>query len=123
MSTLIAPCRVACYVATCHGSILGATSVEPEPAWPHAAALALVHAVPYLFRCRAVLLSCAWVFGRVSWAWLAAVRRLCLAAPADLIPSTDRAKHAVGVLAIVEQGCWLASPPAFCPCKNVMAVM
>ena len=70
--------RVACYVAFDSDGILGAASAEPEPAWPRAVALALVHAVPYLFRCRAVMLSCGWIFGRVGWAWLPPVRRMFL---------------------------------------------
>jgi hypothetical protein len=64
---------VSCYFAFEPDGILGAASAEPEPAWPRAVALALVHAVPYLFRCRAVMLSCGWIFGRVGWAWLVPV--------------------------------------------------
>ena len=87
IASVAALCRVASYVVICPDGILGKASAEPEPAWPRAMAKALVHAVPYLFRCRAVMLSCGWIFGRVSWPWLALVRWL-FAADA-LIPCGD----------------------------------
>ena len=54
--------------------MLGPSLAEPEPAWPQALLLGSVYALPYLFRCRAVMLSSIWVFGRVSLAWLMPVR-------------------------------------------------
>ncbi len=54
--------------------MLGPVAAEAEPAWQRALLLGTVYAVPYLFRCRAVMLSFIWVFGRVGLAWLVPVR-------------------------------------------------
>ncbi len=69
-----ASCRVASNASTGPDGMLGPSLAEPEPAWPRALLLGSVYALPYLFRCRAVMLSSIWVFGRVSLAWLIPVR-------------------------------------------------
>ena len=102
--------RFACYVETHWDLLSDPVTAEPEPAWPRALWLALVHAVPYLFHCRAVMLSFVWIFGRVSLAWLVPV---CLCVPCLDVRHLPCTQTTLSLFGVHFSHCMLYFRPSF----------